>query len=39
MVSQSIWIAIVVVVFFVGIGVSYAIFANTYGGMMVGPGI
>jgi len=30
MVSQSIWIAIVIGVFFVGIGVSYAHFANTY---------
>jgi len=30
MVSQSIWIGIVVGVFFVGIGVSYAIFASTY---------
>jgi len=29
MVSQSIWIGIIVVVFFVGIGVSYAIFSNT----------
>jgi len=29
MVNQSIWIAIVIVVFFVGIGVSYAHFANT----------
>jgi len=39
MVSQSIWIAIVIGVFFVGIGVSYAIFANTYGGIMMGPGM
>ena len=30
MVSQSIWIAIIIGVFFVGIGVSYAHFANTY---------
>jgi len=30
MVSQAIWIAIVIGVFFVGIGVSYAHFANTY---------
>jgi len=30
MVSQAIWIAIVISVFFVGIGVSYAHFANTY---------
>jgi len=30
MVSQSIWIGIAVGVFFVGIGVSYAIFASTY---------
>ena len=30
MVSQPIWIAIVIGVFFVGIGVSYAHFANTY---------
>jgi len=30
MVSQSIWIGIVIGVFFVGIGVSYAIFASTY---------
>jgi len=30
MVSQPIWIGIVIVVFFVGIGVSYAHFANTY---------
>ena len=30
MVSQSIWIGIVIGVFFVGIGVSYAIFSNTY---------
>jgi hypothetical protein len=30
MVSQPIWIAIVIVVFFVGIGVSYAHFTNTY---------
>ena len=30
MVSQSIWIGIVVGVFFVGIGVSYAIFSSTY---------
>ncbi len=29
MVSQPIWIGIVIVVFFVGIGVSYAIFSNT----------
>ncbi len=29
MVSQPIWIGIVIVVFFVGIGVSYAIFAST----------
>ena len=29
MVSQSIWIGIVVAVFFVGIGVSYAIFSST----------
>ena len=29
-VSQPIWIAIVIVVFFVGIGLSYAHFANTY---------
>ncbi|MFB5611655.1 MAG: cupredoxin domain-containing protein [Nitrosopumilaceae archaeon] len=30
MVNQYIWVAIAVGVFFVGIGVSYAIFANTY---------
>jgi len=30
MVSQSIWIGIVVGVFFVGMGVSYAIFSSTY---------
>ena len=30
MVSQSIWIAIVIGVFFVGVGLSYAHFANTY---------
>ncbi len=30
MVSQPIWIGIVIGVFFVGIGVSYAHFANTY---------
>ncbi len=30
MISQPIWIAIVIGVFFVGIGVSYAHFANTY---------
>jgi len=30
MVSQPIWIAIVIGVFFVGIGVSYVYFANTY---------
>jgi len=30
MVNQIIWIGIVIVVFFVGIGVSYAHFANTY---------
>ena len=30
MVSQPIWIAIVIGVFFVGVGVSYAHFANTY---------
>ncbi len=30
MVSQPIWIGIVIGVFFVGIGVSYSIFANTY---------
>ena len=30
MVSQPIWIGIVIGVFFVGIGMSYAIFANTY---------
>jgi hypothetical protein len=30
MVSQPIWIAIVIGVFFVGIGISYAHFANTY---------
>ncbi|MEK0341851.1 MAG: hypothetical protein QQN40_07125, partial [Nitrosopumilus sp.] len=30
MVNQPIWIAIVIGVFFVGIGVSYAHFANTY---------
>jgi len=30
MVSQSIWIAIVIGVFFIGIGASYAHFANTY---------
>ena len=30
MVSQSIWIAIVVVALFIGIGASYAHFANTY---------
>jgi len=30
MVSKPIWIAIVIGVFFVGIGVSYAHFANTY---------
>jgi len=30
MVSQPIWIAIVIVTFFIGIGVSYAHFANTY---------
>jgi len=29
MVSQSIWIAIVIGVFFVGIGVSYAIFSDS----------
>jgi len=30
MISQPIWIGIVIGVFFVGIGVSYSIFANTY---------
>ncbi len=30
MVSQPIWIGIVIGIFFVGIGVSYAIFASTY---------
>jgi hypothetical protein len=30
MVNSYVWIAIVIVVFFVGIGVSYAHFANTY---------
>jgi len=30
MANQKIWIGIVIVVFFVGIGVSYAHFANTY---------
>ena len=30
MVKQSIWIVIVIVVFFIGIGASYAHFANTY---------
>ena len=30
MVSQPIWIAIVIGVFFVGVGVSYAYFASTY---------
>ncbi len=30
MISQPIWIAIVIGVFFVGIGVSYAHFSNTY---------
>jgi len=30
MVSQPVWIAIVIGVFFIGIGVSYAHFANTY---------
>jgi len=30
MVSQPVWIGIVIGVFFVGIGVSYAIFASTY---------
>jgi len=30
MVSQTIWIGIVIGIFFVGIGVSYAHFANTY---------
>ena len=30
MVSQSIWIGIVITVFFLGIGLSYAHFANTY---------
>ncbi len=30
MVSQPIWIAVVIVVFFIGIGASYAHFANTY---------
>jgi len=30
MVQQSIWIGITIAVFFVGIGVSYAIFASTY---------
>jgi len=30
MVSQPIWIGIAIGVFFVGIGVSYAVFANTY---------
>ncbi len=29
MVSQSIWVGIIVGVFFVGMGVSYAIFSNT----------
>jgi len=29
-VSQSIWIGVVIGVFFVGIGISYAIFSNTY---------
>ncbi len=33
MVSQPIWIGIVIVVFFVGIGVSYAHFSNTYNPM------
>jgi len=33
MVSKPIWIAIVIVVFFIGIGVSYAHFANTYDSM------
>jgi len=30
MVSQSIWIGITIAVFFVGVGVSYAIFSSTY---------
>jgi len=30
MISQSIWIGVVIGVFFVGIGISYAIFSNTY---------
>ncbi len=30
MVSQPIWIGIAIGVFFVGIGISYSIFANTY---------
>jgi len=30
MVNQPIWIAVVIVAFFIGIGTSYAIFANTY---------
>jgi hypothetical protein len=35
MVSQPIWIAIAVGVFFVGIGVSYAHFASTYDPMSI----
>ena len=30
MISQPIWIAIVIVIFFIGVGASYAHFANTY---------
>jgi len=30
MVSQSVWVGIAIGVFFVGIGISYAIFSNTY---------
>ena len=30
MIRQSIWVGIVIVVFFVGIGISYAIFSSTY---------
>ena len=30
MVSQSVWVGITIAVFFVGIGISYAIFSDTY---------
>ena len=39
MVKQSIWIGITIVVFFVGIGISYAVFSSTYDPNTMGQGI